>query len=497
MKRRWKRIIKTRQKFQFELVLGVIALAATIFTAYLYIANAGGNDIVSIANSQVGYAESPIGSNCTKYGPCQEWCADFVSWVYKQAGQQFYFSEGQYGTDNGTNWQLANAFSIENYLVDHGKWHSGVDSSHYPSPGDVLVTRGQGGAGHVGIVTSVNVGTQTIYTADGNFSDHVVATNYTFGYVNDFGREPSGYGRVAGFARGFAAEPDTYGRIHAIATDISTDNIIDRYQTTASTQSWSSLANLGGATKYRPSIARNQDGRLEIFITGTNGDLYHKWATCATCGWTTSWADMGGNDNYSLCSNGSCHPAAWNSGPAVVRNAQSELEVFIRSSVDNTLYHAWQSSPGGGFTPWYKLGSNNVSSNSAVARNKDGRMEVFYRGSDLALWHLWENSDGTWSGPTRIGGTLTSSPAATTDPQGRIWVFVKANNNSIDYIYQTSPGQAFTGWKSLGGGLLVDPGVSVNTNGEIEVFAIGYGHTSYQNHQTCSGCDSWSGWGRY
>jgi len=47
---------------------------------------ATGNEIVRIAESQLGRAESPPGSNCNPYGPCVEWCSLFVAWVWEKAG---------------------------------------------------------------------------------------------------------------------------------------------------------------------------------------------------------------------------------------------------------------------------------------------------------------------------------------------------------------------------------------------------------------------------
>jgi peptidoglycan DL-endopeptidase CwlO len=41
-------------------------------------------NIVRIARSQLGYHERA--NNCTKYGPCEEWCSLFATWVWRQAG---------------------------------------------------------------------------------------------------------------------------------------------------------------------------------------------------------------------------------------------------------------------------------------------------------------------------------------------------------------------------------------------------------------------------
>lgn len=49
------------------------------------------NKIIEIAEKEIGYIESPINSNKTKYGKWfgldgVAWCAIFVSWCYDQAG---------------------------------------------------------------------------------------------------------------------------------------------------------------------------------------------------------------------------------------------------------------------------------------------------------------------------------------------------------------------------------------------------------------------------
>lgn len=50
-----------------------------------------GEQIVRIATNEIGYAETPINSNKTKYGQWfgldgVAWCGIFVSWVYTHAG---------------------------------------------------------------------------------------------------------------------------------------------------------------------------------------------------------------------------------------------------------------------------------------------------------------------------------------------------------------------------------------------------------------------------
>jgi hypothetical protein len=45
-----------------------------------------------------------------------------------------------------------------------------------------------------------------------------------------------------------------------------------------------------------PAIARNTDGRLEIFMVGSNRQLYHRWETApgSSSEWVESWPSSGG-----------------------------------------------------------------------------------------------------------------------------------------------------------------------------------------------------------
>jgi hypothetical protein len=69
--------------------------------------------------------------------------------------------------------------------------------------------------------------------------------------------------------------------------------------------------------------------------------------------------------------------------PVVASNADGRLEVFVRGH-DNALYHIWQT--GSGWSGWAGLGGT-LTSNIAIGRNADGRLEAFVRGGDNALYH--------------------------------------------------------------------------------------------------------------
>ncbi|HUO69163.1 MAG TPA: CHAP domain-containing protein [Solirubrobacteraceae bacterium] len=130
--------------------------------------NGGASAMVRIAESQVGQAEQPPGSND---GPAiatyrsatagatagEPWCAYFASWVARQAGIPLGDSDQGFGyVGDIWNWARQTGRSIPN--------GPGV----VPSPGDLIVF----GDHHVGIVEQV-LPNGSIETIEGNYSDQV------------------------------------------------------------------------------------------------------------------------------------------------------------------------------------------------------------------------------------------------------------------------------------------------------------------------------------
>jgi cell wall-associated NlpC family hydrolase len=128
----------------------------------------GAGAIVQIAESQVGRAEQPPGSND---GPAiatyrtatvgaaagEPWCAYFVSWVARQAGIPL----GDQGQGFGYVGDIWNWAQQTGHAIPNGP---GVR----PQPGDLILF----GDHHVGIVENV-LPNGSIQTIEGNYSDQV------------------------------------------------------------------------------------------------------------------------------------------------------------------------------------------------------------------------------------------------------------------------------------------------------------------------------------
>lgn len=135
--------------------------------------NAAGGSIVDIAKAEFakGVKENPIGcdsGNPMTRGDCgvevnkytdstlEYWCADFVSWVYKQAGTPF-----TGGASGG--WRIASVEGIQKWMVQNGTYTSNGPTAT-PQPGDVYFIGGT----HMGIVEKVEG--NNLYTISGNTS---------------------------------------------------------------------------------------------------------------------------------------------------------------------------------------------------------------------------------------------------------------------------------------------------------------------------------------
>ena len=118
--------------------------------------------IVQVARTQLGVHERPPGSNCTVYGPCEPWCALFVTWVWRRAGIEIP--------------SLGFSGAIYSWAQGHTRVYS---ASATPQPGwAALFGSGPANAGtslHVGIVENV-LPDDEITLINGNFADSVMRT---------------------------------------------------------------------------------------------------------------------------------------------------------------------------------------------------------------------------------------------------------------------------------------------------------------------------------
>lgn len=178
--------------------------------------------------------------------------------------------------------------------------------------------------------------------------------------------------------------------------------------------------------------------------------------------------------------------------PAAGANADGRIEVFARGT-DNALWHVWQTAANGSFSGWASLGGV-ITSVPAVVNNADGRLEVFVRGSNGGLYHIWQTSpNGGWSGWAGLGGVITSDPVAARNADGCISVFARGTDGALWHIRQRGAQQGWSAWASLGVQFVGNPAAGQNKDGRLEVFMRGNNGALVHVWQTAPS-GNWSTW---
>jgi hypothetical protein len=168
------------------------------------------------------------------------------------------------------------------------------------------------------------------------------------------------------------------------------------------------------------------------------------------------------------------------SAPDVCSWAPGRLDLFARGT-DEALWHRWYEA---GWSGWESLGGVLTSDPAAVSWG-NGRIDVFVRGTDNALWHKWY--DGGWSGWESLGGNLAGGPDVSSWASGRLDVFARGLDNEL--LHKWYDGD-WSGWESLGGSIDFDPSAVSWSHGRIDVF--GRGHDNLLRHRWYEG--NWSEW---
>jgi hypothetical protein len=217
--------------------------------------------------------------------------------------------------------------------------------------------------------------------------------------------------------------------------------------------------------RFLMGAGMNADGRLELFVRGSDGALWHKWQTKPSGGpWSDGWISLGGS---------------LSGGPAVVLFSDQRLHVF--SHGDGSLWHLQQSAPSNGWAEWESFGAPDgvaLTDSPAIGWNFDQRLEIFSRGSDGNLWHIWQTAaGGSWSGWAPMGATVTGSPAVVNNADGRLEVFVRQPDDTLHHVWATGLASPWwSPWERLAGPVYGNPVVSTNADGRVEVFFVGNNH---------------------
>jgi hypothetical protein len=224
---------------------------------------------------------------------------------------------------------------------------------------------------------------------------------------------------------------------------------------TAPNNGWSNWERFGGVVLGAPVVVETVDGRLEIFVRSSDWRLWHIWQTSPNGGWS-GWETLGGT---------------MLSSPVIGRNFDGRLEVFSMVGSPNPwpLGHIWQISPNGRWSNWAgDLLVTNEFETPSVGQNADGRLEMFGNGSWLGAlqhqWQTWPNlSWSSWntSSDRDLGGVHTSTPVVARNADGRMEVFVRGTDYKVYHIWQTARNNGWSDWDRIGDWTISDLGRTI------------------------------------
>ncbi|MDQ6948324.1 MAG: hypothetical protein M3256_19190, partial [Actinomycetota bacterium] len=199
-----------------------------------------------------------------------------------------------------------------------------------------------------------------------------------------------------------------------------------------------------------PAAVSWGDGRIDVFVRGSDNRLWQRWTSCGGCAWS-GWLKPVGNDGTLASS-----PTATSWGPG-------RIDVFVTGSDGGVYQRFWDTSswnPG-----WLPHGGVALGRPGAASWGP-GRIDVFVKGLDNRLWQRFSDGSG-WSGWFQPAGTeqglLASAPSPalwSLGSRNRLTVFVQGIDNRL---YQATWDGGWAAWTVVGAPndvILGSPGVA-------------------------------------
>jgi hypothetical protein len=147
---------------------------------------------------------------------------------------------------------------------------------------------------------------------------------------------------------------------------------------------------------------------LYLLVRGGDGAVYYRSRLEITSNW---------EDWKSLAGIGAIH------GNLALGSVSGRLAVFARGG-DDALYYSVRQ--GAGFAPWVNLGG--VLTSDPVVATVGGRARVFVRGTDGGLWYRGQSDTGQWLGWVSLGGGINGAPIVTPGSDGQIVILALGLN---------------------------------------------------------------------
>jgi hypothetical protein len=160
-------------------------------------------------------------------------------------------------------------------------------------------------------------------------------------------------GTQVGGLRNAVIAPNSQGRLELFV--LGDDKALWHIWQVAANGGWSNWAAHGtppgtAFTFSGPAMAASADGRLELFICGDDNSLWHTWQVAPSGGWSP-WTSHGRPPS----TNPPFPGGVWNT-PGLALNSAGRLELFV-AGTNTELWHIWQTVPNHGWSGWLSHGS--------------------------------------------------------------------------------------------------------------------------------------------
>src|SRR6185437_5111718 len=110
-----------------------------------------------------------------------------------------------------------------------------------------------------------------------------------------------------------------------------------------------------------PAVVKNDNATLEVFVPGANGDVWHNWQSAPSGAWK-GWVDMGSGSSGIT-------------GLRAANNADGSLSAFGVGS-NGDIWYSRESAPEVGWSAWSDLTGTQIQPGFAVGQDLDGLLEI-------------------------------------------------------------------------------------------------------------------------
>lgn len=231
-----------------------------------------------------------------------------------------------------------------------------------------------------------------------------------------------------------------------------------------------------------PAAASWSTTRFDVIARGEDGLIYQKYYDNGT--WS-GWGSIGAPSVGAA------------SSPTVTTPGPNVLQVFVRGGDGYIWNNHWtygQGSAPGGWSGWGQVPhTGNATWAPSATNGPDATPDVFYTGTDGAVWYSRYDDVNGWNWPVSLGGGVLGSPGATTTVGGRMQVAVRGTDSRIYLRFADSP-TGWTGWGQIPGALTsMSPAVTTGNDGQFNMFYRGYDTDAAMYHEYYSATAGWVG----